>query len=1014
MKFIDYTHKNKIVTHFLILILFFGGIFSYIKLGKLEDPAFTIKEAMVVTLYPGADAHRVELQVTDKVEEAIQKIPNLEYVESVSRDGYSQVKIKLNEDTPNDQINQYWDLVRKKLIDAQLNLPKGAVTPIVLDDYGAVYGMFLGITADGFTYKELEKYSKYIKREFNSISGVGKSEIYGIQKEVIYLKVDRNKLAAMNLNPKLIGTVLFKQNLASAGAIQNIGNMKINLNLNSQINTLNKIKNTILLSRKLPNGDNQIIRIKDIAKVEQEYKKPYMTKMYLNDKRAIGLSLEPEKGTNVLTTGIKIDKEIERIIQKLPEGVKIQKIYYQPDLVKDSINNFIFNLVASIGTVILVLLVSMGLRSGLVIGSGLIFSILGTLIFMIPLGISLQRVSLGSFIIAMGMLVDNSIVIVDGYLVAQQNGEDPDKSLLRISYKNMLPLLGGTLIASIAFLPGSLMPTYVGEYTKSMFWVLSTSLLLSWLLAVTQIPVYCRGFLTNIKIKEPSKIEKSIYSGSKKLLNALMNHQKLSVLIVIGAFILSMTAFISIPKSFFPDSDKKMFRINIWTPEGTKIEETEKTVKELDKYLKTQDGVKSITMAIGASPPRYYVDTIPQLPDETFGQLIVKVEDLKDINRLDEKIRKYAGYNLPGVLVGSKKYPNGVPVEYAIEAEFKGPDPQVLRELSKKAMSIINKSPNALNVKTDWRDKVLVWDGDFSEIEARKVGVSPLDTILALNVKGDGMPIGSIQENDKRIPVILQGQDINDGRDLKNIGQTPVWGIDNKSYPLSSIVKNDKLIFKDKSIWRRNRTRAIKIQVEVPTSKNPTVVLKEFKSKVEDIDLPNGYTLGWRGEYFENVKNIKAILASVPVVSLVMFTICLLLFGDLITPTLIFIMLPLGMIGIVPGLLITGKSFGFMSIIGVIALAGIMIKNIIVLMDEINSRMVEDNTNPRKIVIESAISRIRAVALAAGTTVFGMVPLLKDPLYGDMAATIIFGLLASTILTLFIFPVIYSFVKKIK
>ncbi len=1012
MKFIDYFHKNKVVTHFLVLLLIFGGLFSYKKLGKLEDPAFTIREAMVVTLYPGADAHRVELQVTDKVEESIQKIPNLEYVESVSRDGYSQVKVKLNENTPNDQINQYWDIIRKKLVDAKLNLPIGTIPPIVLDDYGAVYGMFLGIKSDGFTYKELDRYAKYIKKELNSIDGVSKSELYGIQEEVLYLDIDKEKLATMNLNPKMIATVLMRQNLVSAGAIENFGSKQLNLNLNSQVNTIDKLKNMIILSRKLPNGENQVIRISNIAKVSTGYKKPYTTKMYLDNQRTIGLSLAPEVGTNVLVTGLKIDNKIKEIEEKLPRGINIEKIYYQPDLVKDAINNFIFNLIMSIGTVIAVLLIAMGLRSGLVIGSGLVFSILGTLIFMAPMGIDLQRVSLGSFIIAMGMLVDNSIVIVDGFLVARQNGEAPDESLLRISHKNTLPLLGGTLIASIAFLPGSLMPTYVGEYTKSSFWVISVSLILSWLLAVTQIPVYCRKFLSNIKIKEPGKIEVTIYKKSRKLLNTLMNHQKASILAVFAAFIISMVAFIGIPKSFFPDSDKKMFRINIWTSEGTKIQETEKIIKRINDYLDTKKEVTSITMAIGASPSRYYVATIPQVPNPSFGQLIVKVKELKDINQVDMETRRFVNSNLPGVFIATKKYPNGVAVEYPIEAEFSGPDPAVLRRLSVEAMKIMKTSPNVFNVKTNWREKVLTWDGDFDQVVGRKLGISPLDIIFSLNSNSNGMPIGFIEKDDKKIPIILKS--IDDENNLKNISQIPVWGIDNRSHPLSAIMKNQKLVFKDKNIWRRNRSRSIKVQCDLSTTANAGEVLKEFKRQIEEIKLPKGYSLNWRGEYFENVKNTNALISSVPLVSIIMFTICLLLFANLTSPILIFAMLPLAMIGIVPGLLITGKSFGFMSIIGVIALAGIMIKNIIVLMDEINIRMQIDNSNPRSVVIESSISRIRAVSLAAGTTVFGMVPLLIDPLYGDMAATIIFGLIASTILTLFIFPVIYSFIKRIK
>lgn len=1013
MKFIRYSIKNTIVTNFLVILVFIGGILAYTKLGKLEDPAFTIKEALVITLYPGADAHRVELQVTDKIEEALQKIPNVEYVESVSKNGYSQVKIKLNESLPSEEVDQYWDNVRKKIVDAKLKLPLGVITPIVVDDYGSVYGIYLGITGDGYTYKELDKYAKFIKKNMSSIGGVGKIEEFGVQKEAIYLNIKKAKLAAMNLNPKIITFALINQNLVETGAILNYGESRVNIDLNTQIDTVKKLEELIVFSKKLPNGESEIVRLKDIADIKKGYAEPYSQKMYFNEKQAIGISISPESGTNVVKTGERIDKKIKELESELPAGIKINKIYYQPDLVTDAIDNFLINLMLSIVTVVGVLLLTMGLRSGLIIGMGLVLAILGTMIFMIPMGISLQRVSLASFIIAMGMLVDNSIVIVDGVLVRTHRGEDLEKALHDVTIKNCIPLLGATLIAGIAFLPGSLMPTYAGEYTKSSFWVISISLLLSWLLCLTQTAVYCKMFLKNATVKEPKPFEKRCYANAEKFLRRLINNRKKSISIILIALAFSMIIFNQLPKTFFPDSDKKMFRVNVWVKEGNKIDVVEKETKKLEKFLRTQKHITDITMAIGASPPRYYVATIPQTPNPTFGQLIVKIDNLKAIETLDRSIKKYVGNNMAGTMVSVKKYPNGIATEYPIEVEFSGRDPQILRDLSEQAMDIMRTKPNILNLKTNWRTKVLTWEGDYSQIISKKVGISPMDITASMMVSGDGKPVGRIQEGDKLIPIYLKKDKNKDMNELKNIGQTPIWGNGLESHPLSSLLKDGKLKFKDNEIWRRNRNRSIKIQANIPVGIKVKEVRDEFKNEIENIKLPEGYTLRWGGEYFEETRNIKALLSSLPITSIVMFTICVLLFASIMIPILIFLMLPLAMIGIAPGLFITGKPFGFMSIIGVIALAGIMIKNIIVLMDEINYQTTEIGLPPKEAVIKSAISRIRAVGLAALTTVFGMLPLLSDPLYGGMAATIIFGLLTSTVLTLFIFPVFYVTAKRI-
>ena len=1013
MKFIDYSIKNTIVVRFMVILLVIGGLFSYMKLGKLEDPEFKIKEALVVTLYPNADAHSVELQVTTKIEEALQKIPNIEFLQSTSKPGYSQVKIKLKESVPSKDLEQYWDKLRKKINDSRINLPIGALPPVVLDDYGAVYGIFLAVTSDGYSYSELKKYTEYITKELNSINGIAQVTQFGKPTDAIEIIIDRDKVNSMGLNTKLIATSLISENLITGGGTIDYGSLRVNLKLNNKINSTEKLENLIIFSKKLPDGNDEIIRLKDIAKVERGYVEPISQKMYFNGQMSMGISLSPESGTNIVNTGKVIDEKIIELKEKLPVGIDIKKVYYQPDLVTSAINNFILNLIMSVITVVGILLLTMGMRSGLIIGANLVLSILGTLIFMLAMKIDMQRVSLGSFIIAMGMLVDNSIVIVDGVLVRRNQGMSMEDALSESTHKPALPLLGATFIAAIAFLPAYLMASYTGEYVSSSFWVIGISLMLSWVLCLTQTPVYCKLYLENEPIKEPSEREKKFYSKVHSLLEYLLDRKKSTLSFMAMALFVSGVIFMQIPKTFFPDSDKKGFTISLWAPEGSKIEVVEKATNELGKYLSENKNVTNVVETIGSSPARYYVCTIPELPNPAYGEIIVSVDKLKNLETVANSALDYANKNLAGIVVGAKKYPNGVPTQYPIEIAFSGQDPKILRDLANEAMEIIKKHPDVSNVKTDWRNKILTWNGDYSQSKGLRGNITPIDVTTGLMRTTTGMPIGKIEENDNSLAVILK-ETKDSSNDINDIGQTPIWGATLKSEPLSGVLNKEFLSFEEGQIWRRNRVRTITVQCDVPMGVIAEEVRKDFKEEIENIKLPKGYTMTWFGEHHEQVKNFIALMSEVPLTLIIMFTICVLLFASVKIPMIIFSALPFAMIGIAPGLFLTGKSFGFMSTIGFVSLSGMMIKNMIVLVDEINYEINILKKDKFTALVDSAVSRMRSVALAALTTILGMIPLLWDPLYGDMAATIIFGLFVSTVLTLFVFPVGYGLFYNIK
>ena len=1012
MSIIDYSIKNRIVTLFFTVIILVGGIISYFKVGKLEDPEFKVKEAIVLTVYPGATPHEVELEVTDAVENALQKIPNVEYIESVSKANFSEVKIKLSESLKNEEIDQYWDNVRKKINDIKGSLPTGTMAPMVLDDYGDVYGMFLAVTSDGYSKKELDKYVSYIRRELQSIHGVSKTTVVGKNESAIEVVIDRNKMATYGLNDKMIMASFIGQALPAYTPSLNQGSQYIRVNIENKFKSIEDLENFVIFSKPGKNGQI-VVRVKDIAKVQETYVTPVRTMMRYNTRDAIGLMLSPEKGTNVIDTGKAIDAKLEELKAHFPAGIEVEKVYYQPDLVSTAIGVFVQNLIASVVVVVGILLFTMGMRTGLIIGSGLVFSILGTIIFMLAVNIDMQRVSLGSFIVAMGMLVDNSIVIADGILVGFENNEDRFTALTKTAKKTAIPLLGATSIAIIAFLPMYLMPTDAGSYVSSLFWIMAISLGLSWVLALTQTPVFCDMYLKVDTSKKPSGRKEKFYKKCRAFLVKVLAHRTFSLGVIIGAFVISMLLFFRLPLTFFPDSDKKGFLLNVWTPVGTTLEGTSNVSKILEKEILKDKDVINVTASVGASPARYYVATIPELPNESLSQLIITVKKLDSIDRIGDHIKKYTAENIPDVKVELRKYVNGIPTKYPIELRILGPDPAVLRDLSEKVMNLVKTVDGTTDIQTDWKNKVLTWTPEISQQNQKKNLITPFDVANSFSRATSGFTIGKFMDGTNQLPILLKENVGEQDLDMNSVGQLPVWGMGLHSIPLNQFVSNNKLQWENPEIWRRNGVRAIKVQCDTDGQRTAETIRRDIDKQLKNIEFPDKYTYEWSGEYYEQHKNIAAVLQSVPLQSILMFAICVLLFASLKDPIIIFAILPLSFIGIVPGLFITGRSFGFMSIIGAISLSGMMIKNSIVLIDEIKYEINVEKKDPYIAVLDSAVSRIRPVSMTSATTIFGMLPLIFDPLYGDMAITIIFGLTSSTILTLFVVPLLYAMFYKI-
>ena len=1015
---VEYFLKNRMVTLVLTLLIVLGGVLSYFKLGKLEDPEFKVKEALVVTLYPGANSHQVELEVTDKLEQKIREMPHIEYIDSISKAGYSEIRVKIEEAIPSREVDQYWDILRKKVADSKLSLPSTAISPIVLDDYGDVYGMFFAISSDGYSKEELNHYSKYIKRELEAIEGVSKATLYGKADSVIEIVIDRAKMARLGINEKMIYAAILQQNIPVPAQQIEQGTRYLRFQLNTTFQKIEDIENLVIFSKSdlfktLTGEAGNTLVLKDIAEIKKSSSNPSSNMMRFCGKMSIGLQLSPENGTNVVKTGEKIDKKLEEISAKLPLGIEVHKIYYQPELVSNAISQFVYNLIASVAVVIGVLLFTMGMRSGLIIGSGLVLSILGTFIYMLFVKMDLQRVSLGAFIIAMGMLVDNSIVIVDGSLNALEHKMERYEAVTLPTKKIALPLFGATFVAIAAFLPMYLMKSSIGEYISSLFWVIAISLGLSWIFSMTQTPLLCYLYLKDPTEQKISKKRRKFYWILRRWMNKILHFRKLSLMILAGSFLFILLLSLGISTSFFPNSDKKGFVLNIWTPEGSSLEYTNQVSKILEQEIAKEKEVENYTTVVGSSPSRYYVATIPELPTTSLAQIIVNVNSLSVIDELEHSLMNFTWENLPEVQIQLKRYANGIPTKYPLQLRIIGSDPKVLRDLARSVEKKLYEIPGAKNVNVDWKEKILTMAPKLDEQKERKYGVSAFDIASSLNRLGNGNQVGIFHEGVEDLPIVIReksgGQQVN----ITNLEQVPVWGIGMEAIPFGELIQEKTLIWEDPMIIRHNGKRAIQVQADVETGMQVEKVRAILEEKIQNINLPEGYSLEWNGEYYEQNKNIAKVLSYVPIQFMIMFIACLLLFGTLTDPFIIFIVLPLSLLGIVPGLLITGRSFGFMAIIGMVSLSGMMIKNSIVLLDEIRYQKLHTDKTEFDAVVDASLSRVRAVSLAAGTTIFGMFPLMFDPLYGEMAITIIFGLAASTLLTLFVVPLLYVSIHKI-
>ncbi|HCE2439232.1 TPA: efflux RND transporter permease subunit VmeI [Vibrio parahaemolyticus] len=1010
-----YFIRNRVISWMVSLIFLIGGIAAFFGLGRLEDPAFTIKDAMVVTSYPGATPQQVEEEVTYPLEKAIQQLTYVDEVNSISNRGLSQITVTMKNNYGPDDLPQIWDELRRKVNDLKVTLPPGVNEPQVIDDFGDVYGILLAVTGDGYSYKELLDYVDYLRRELELVDGVSKVSVSGQQQEQVFIEVSMKKLSSIGLSPNTVFNLLSTQNIVSdAGAIR-IGDEYIRIQPTGEFQSVDELGDLLITE----SGAQGLIFLKDVAEIKRGYVEVPSNIINFNGSLALNVGVSFAQGVNVVEVGKAFDRRLAELKYQQPVGVEISEIYSQPKEVDKSVSGFVISLAQAVGIVIIVLLFFMGLRSGLLIGLILLLTVLGTFIFMKYLAIDLQRISLGALVIALGMLVDNAIVVVEGILIGTQKGRTRLQAATDIVTQTKWPLLGATVIAVTAFAPIGLSEDSTGEYCGTLFTVLLISLMLSWFTAISLTPFFADIFFKGQKIKQGEGEENDPYNGIifvayKKFLEFCMRRAWLTVVVLIVGLGASVYGFTLVKQSFFPSSTTPIFQLDVWLPEGTDIRATNDKLKELESWLAEQEHVDHITTTAGKGLQRFMLTYAPEKSYAAYGEITTRVDNYEALAPLMARFRDHLKANYPEINYKLKQIELGPGGGAKIEARIIGSDPTVLRTIAAQVMDIMYADPGATNIRHDWRERTQVLEPQFNESQARRYGITKSDVDDFLSMSFSGMTIGLYRDGTTLMPIVARLPE-DERIDIRNIEGMKIWSPAQSEFiPLQQVTMGYDMRWEDPIIVRKNRKRMLTVMADpdILGEETASTLQKRLQPQIEAIQMPPGYSLEWGGEYESSGDAQESLFTTMPMGYLFMFLITVFLFNSTKEPLIVWLTVPLALIGVTTGLLALNTPFGFMALLGFLSLSGMVLKNGIVLLDQIEIEM-KSGKEAYDAVVDAAVSRVRPVCMAAITTILGMIPLLPDIFFKPMAVTIMFGLGFATILTLIVVPVLYRLFHKV-
>ena len=1009
MNLAEICFEKRTVVCVLAAALAVAGLRSYFRLGRLEDPDFTIRAAQIVTAYPGATAEEVADRVTDPIETAVQKLGRVKHVTSTSYPGRSVVLVETKEECTEGELPQIWDELRRKVGDMASSLPSGCSAPLVVDDYGDVYGVFYAISGDGFTFAELKEQAKRLQKELLLCTDVAKIDLIGDLQETVTLEVPRGKIAALGLTPEAFAAALAGRNEpADAGYVRS-GDKYIRVFPSGEIDEVEKIGEVLLADG---------VRIKDVATVRRGYQDPPSVIVRRNGRPSIGLGISTVRGGNVITMGAAVESRMLELLPTVPVGIEVDVISHQAKSVKTAVDGFVMNLVESVVLVIAVLLVTMGMRSGVLIGGVLVLTVLATVWVMDLMGLMFERISLGAFIIALGMLVDNAIVIVEAVLVAAEKGESKRAAAVAVAKNTAWSLLGGTLIAILSFAPIGASRNATGEYCRSLFLVIGISLLVSWVLALTVTPLAAERFLRGGVKTDGAPADP--YGGLffrlyRRLLEWCVDNRGFTWLALGALVVASVLGFGRVKQNFFPDSTRPQFMVHVWMPEGSLVTATDARVAAVAERAAKLDGVTGVTSFTGSGALRFLLTYTPEVPDAAYGLVMVDVESDKLIDGLMSRLEEEGPSLAPDATVTCQRFVLGPGDPYKIQVRLMGPDAARLRIAADRLMEVLSDDPDLKEVQCDWRNRVDTVVPVISETRAEKLGISRAELARALRLATEGVTVGAFPQGDETLPVILRAPE---GERRGERGLVNAWAWSSRlglSVPVAQLVDGMERKSEEMRFKRRDRTTCITVKCNPRAGLTASEAFERALPRIRSVTdaLPPDCRAEWGGEYESSQEANEQLAPTFAPLLAAMVIIVLMLFNSLRATAVIFMTLPLVIVGVVAGLLGFGQPFGFMALVGLLSLVGMQVKNAIVLMDEIKANR-ERGLPAYQAVVEAGVSRLRPVANASLTTVLGMLPLLTDAFYSAMAVTIMCGLAFATVLTMIVIPVNYALVFRIR
>lgn len=1009
MNFAKFAIEKRVISALMTILILAGGYFSYLKLPRFEDPQFIVRQVSVITSYPGASAEEVAKEVSDVIEDAAQQMQGLKEVKSTSSYGLSEVKIEFTiaSSKTRPELAQLFAQLRAKISDVQNRLPPGAGPAVVYDDVGDVYALYFAITGEGYSLPEVNAYAKDLKKQLVLVPGVSKIILIGAPQEVIYVEYNPSKLVTLGLSSDQIASVLQGQNLLTSAGSVIAGTQRLTIRPTSAISSLSQIENLVITDA----GAGRSFRLKDIATVRKGLKEPASKRLYRNGKPAIGLGISNSLGGNVVNMGDAVNARIAELEDQRPLGIELSPISDQSISVRASVGDFVVNVMLALAIVVATLLVFMGLRSGLLMGGILMVTVAGTLIGMYAYGINMQRISLGALIIALGMLVDNAIVVVEATLVRVNKGENPADATIEVVNQTKWPLLGGTLVGILAFSAIGFSPDNTGEYAGSLFWTMLISLMFSWLVAIWLTPYYCTLMLKTPKTLVTDQKENAIAAGYRKILKLAVHRRWITVVVVLVLFVSAMVSFSKVPSGFFPNSTRNQFVVDYTLPQGSSIEQTSADLGAIAQWVRKLDGVTGTNLVVGGGHARFMLTYTAESGNPAYGQILVDVENYKQVDDLRAKIQSYIDGNYLDANAKAWVFVLGPGGGSLIGVRFTGPDPLQLRNLSEQAKSILSQA-GAIAVKDDWSEMVKVIQPQINEENASRVGLSQSDISKAIAAFFNGKSIGAYRDGEVIKSIIFRpnGHDRSNVKDIRNV---QIFSSASGRYiPITQVVDSFDIVYENAKLLRYNRALAIETKADPTPDVDVNVLFSEIKPKIEAIELPDGYAMKWRGQYGDSQEASGGLASTMPFGFGAMIIVVILLFNAIRQPVIIYLIVPLAVVGVVFGLIATGTPMEFMAILGVLSLTGMLIKNAVVLIDQTDTEIAEGK--PRmSAVIDAAVSRMRPVVLGVMTTVLGVIPLLWDPFFKSLAVVIICGLSFATILTLIVAPALYAIFFRI-